>query len=57
MVGTAVLLRSCTAQAQMSPSGCLGTSRDSEIAIVSISVIDAPYIIPFVQIPIAHRRG
>ena len=28
----------------------------AHIAIASISVIDAPYIIPFVQIPIAHRR-
>jgi hypothetical protein len=35
----------------------LETSRHSNMAIASIAVIDAPYIIPFVQIPIAHRRG
>jgi len=33
------------------------TSRHSDMAIVPITVIDASYIIPFVQIPIAHRRG
>jgi hypothetical protein len=44
------------AQAQMPASRRLGTSYHSDMAIVSITVIDAPYIIPFVQIPIPHRH-
>jgi hypothetical protein len=56
IAGSADLLRSCTAQAQMLAPRRLGTSRHSDMAIVPITVIDAPYIIPFVQIPIAHRR-
>jgi hypothetical protein len=41
----------------MPASRRLETSRHSDMAIVSIAVIDAPSIIPFVQIPIAHRHG
>ena len=55
IAGSADLLRSCKAQTQMPASPRLGISRHSDMAIVSITVIDAPYIIPFVQIPIAHR--
>lgn len=56
VAASADLLRSYTAQAQMPTSPRLRTSRHGDVAIVSITLIDVPCIIPFVQIPIAHRR-
>jgi hypothetical protein len=57
VAGSADLLRSCAAQAQIPASRRLETSRHSDVAIVSITVINAPSIIPFVQIPIARHHG
>jgi hypothetical protein len=56
IVSAAYFLGSYMHHRQMSASRRPVTSRRTDMAVAFITVIDATHNIPFVQIPIAHRR-